>query len=89
LKTIDWLVGQTNVAVIQLAQAQAGGVIYGAHLMFVFETDQDDLLKNIWLLFEDPDEVDRLFAKAPRKHAEPTHHSPDMGDVGSPDSSTS
>ena len=89
LKTVDWMVGLTNVAVIQYAQAQAGGVTYRNYHLFVFETDPHDLLTNIWLFFEDPDEVDRLFAKVPRKQAEPTHHSPDKGDVGSPDSSTS
>jgi hypothetical protein len=66
LKSIDWLVGLTNVAVIQFAQAQAGGVIYRGHHMFVFETDRHDLLTNIWLFFEDLDGVDRLLAKVPR-----------------------
>jgi ketosteroid isomerase-like protein len=66
LKTVDWLVGLTNVAVIQYAQAQAGGMIYRGHHMFVFETDRHDLLTNIWLFFEDPDGADRLLAKVPR-----------------------
>jgi ketosteroid isomerase-like protein len=67
LKTVDWLVGLTNVAVIQFAQAQAGGVIYRNHHMFVFETDRHDLLTNIWLYFEDPDDADRFLAKVPRE----------------------
>jgi len=66
LKTVDWLVGLTNVAVIQFAQAQAGGVIYRSRHMFVFETDRHDLLTNIWLFFEDLGGVDRLLAKVPR-----------------------
>jgi ketosteroid isomerase-like protein len=66
LKTVDWLVGLTNVAVIQFAQAQAGGVIYRSHHLFVFETDRHDLLVSIWLTFEDPDGADRLLAKLPR-----------------------
>ncbi len=65
LKTVDWLVGLNNVAVIQFGQAQAGGVIYRGHHMFVFETDRHDLLTNIWLFFEDLDGVDRLLAKVP------------------------
>jgi hypothetical protein len=66
LKTVDWLVGLTNVAVIQFAQAQAGGMIYRGHHIFVFETDRHDLLTNIWLFFEDPDGADRLLANVPR-----------------------
>jgi hypothetical protein len=66
LKTVDWLVGLTNVAVIQLAQAQADGLIYRSHHMFVFETDRHDLLINIWLFFQDPDGADRLLANVPR-----------------------
>jgi ketosteroid isomerase-like protein len=76
LKTVDWLVGLTNVAVIQFAQAQAGGVIYRNHHMFVFETDRHDLLTNIWLFFEDPDDVDRLFAKVPRNEADTSPSQP-------------
>jgi ketosteroid isomerase-like protein len=67
LKTVDWLVGATNVAVIQFAQAQAGGVIYRNHHMFVFEVDRHDLLTNIWLVFENLDDVDRLLANVPRE----------------------
>jgi hypothetical protein len=67
LKTVDWLVGQTNVAVIQSAQAQAGGKLHRGHHMFVFETDGRDLLTNIWLFFENPDEIDRFFAHVPRE----------------------
>jgi len=67
LKTVDWLVGLTNVAVIQYAQAQAGGVIYRNHHLFVFETDRHDLLTNIWLFFQDPDDADRFLAKTPRE----------------------
>jgi ketosteroid isomerase-like protein len=69
LQTVDWLVGQTNVAVIQFAQAQAGGVVYRNHHMFVFEADRHDLLTNIWLFFQDLDEIDRLFAQLPREQA--------------------
>jgi ketosteroid isomerase-like protein len=67
LKTVDWLVGLTNVAVIQFAQAQAGGVIYRNRHMFVFQTDRHDLLTNIWLFFADPDDADRFLAKVPRE----------------------
>jgi ketosteroid isomerase-like protein len=88
LKTVDWLVGLTNVAVIQYAQAQAGGVIYRNHHLFVFETDRHDLLSNIWLFFEDPDDADRLLGKVPRTWRSHPQHSPLPGEVSSPDPST-
>jgi hypothetical protein len=71
LKTVDCLVGLSNVAIIQFAQAQAGGMVYRHHHMFVFEVDRHDLLANIWLFFEDPDDADRLLAKVPRESAGP------------------
>jgi ketosteroid isomerase-like protein len=65
LKSIDWLVGLTNVAVIQFAQAEAGGRIYQGHHMFVLEADQHDLLTKLLLFFEDPNTVDRFLAQVP------------------------
>lgn len=65
LKWVDWLVGLTHVAALQFAQAQGGGVIYRNHHIFVIETDQNDLLTNIRIYFEDQDEGDTFFANLP------------------------
>jgi ketosteroid isomerase-like protein len=66
LKSVDWLVGMTHVAAIQFVRAQANGVIYRSHQMFVFETDQRDLLTRIRLFFQDQDSADVFLAKVPR-----------------------
>jgi ketosteroid isomerase-like protein len=63
LKTVDWLLGLTHVAAMQFAQAQVGGAIYRNHHLFVFETDQHDLLATIRLFFEDQRDADAFFAK--------------------------
>ena len=61
LKWVDWLVGLTHVAALQLAQAQGGGVIYRNYHIFILETDHDDLLTKIQLVFEDQDDADAFF----------------------------
>ncbi len=65
LKWVDWLVGLSHVAALQFAQAQAGGVIYRNHHMFVVETGRNDLLSNIRVFFEDQTQADTFFANLP------------------------
>jgi ketosteroid isomerase-like protein len=67
LKWVDWLVGLTHVAAMQLAQAQGGGVVYRNHHLFVVETDQHDLLTDIRVLFEDQDGADDFFTRITRE----------------------
>jgi ketosteroid isomerase-like protein len=61
LKWMDWLIGETHVAVLQQAQAQAHGRIYRGHHIYLLEFDPDDLLSVIKVLFEDQAAVDRFF----------------------------
>jgi ketosteroid isomerase-like protein len=67
LKWVDWLVGLSHVAAMQLAQAQGGGVVYRNHHLFVVETDRHDLLTDIRVLFEDQDGADVFFARITRE----------------------
>jgi ketosteroid isomerase-like protein len=67
LKWVDWLVGETHVAALQIAQAQGAGVIYRNRNMFVIEVDHHDLLKEIRLVFEDQDGADAFFSGLPRE----------------------
>jgi ketosteroid isomerase-like protein len=66
LKWVDWLVGLTHVAALQFAQAQGAGAIYRNHHMFVIETDHNDLLTTIRLIFEDQHEADAFFTSVAR-----------------------
>jgi len=67
LKWVDWLVGLSHVAAMQLAQAQGGGVVYRNHHLFVVETDRHDLLTDIRVLFEDQDGADVFFTRITRE----------------------
>jgi ketosteroid isomerase-like protein len=67
LKWVDWLVGLTHVAAMQLAQAQGGGVVYRNHHLFLVETNQHDLLTDIRVLFEDQDGADEFFTRIARE----------------------
>jgi hypothetical protein len=61
LKWVDWLVGLTHVAALQYAQAQGDSVIYRSHHVYVVDTDQNDLLSNIRIFFENQTEADTFF----------------------------
>jgi ketosteroid isomerase-like protein len=65
LKWIDWLVGSTHIAALQLAQAQGGGMIYRNHHIYVVETDRQDLLTKIHIYFENQAEADGFFSSLP------------------------
>jgi hypothetical protein len=67
LKWVDWLVGLTHIAALQLAQAQGGGVVYRNHHVFLIETDRNDLLTDIRLLFEDQEGADGFFTRIARE----------------------
>ena|SRR6202050_1265671 len=65
LKWVDWLVGSTHVAALQFAQAQRSGMAYKRRHVYVIETDQNNLLTNIRIYFEDQTEGNTLFADLP------------------------
>ena len=67
LKWVDWLVGQSHVAALQFAQAQGNGVIFRTHVVYIVETDQDDLLSSIQVFFGDQSDADTFFAGLPRE----------------------
>ena len=50
LKWVDWLVGETHIAALQLAQAQGGSARYRNYHLFVVETGPTDLLTDIRIL---------------------------------------
>jgi hypothetical protein len=66
LKWVDWLVGASHVSALQYAQAQGGGMIYRSHHLYLVQTDDNDLLKDILVLFENQHEADRFFSHLPQ-----------------------
>ena len=62
LKWVDWLVGETHVAVLQYAQIQAHGSVYRGHHLYVVEVDYHDKLTQIRIFFEDQAAAERFFA---------------------------
>jgi ketosteroid isomerase-like protein len=62
LKWMDWMVGETHISALQYAQAQGHGEIYRGHHLYLLESDPDDLLSNIKVFFENPEEADRFFS---------------------------
>lgn len=65
LKWIDWLVGSSHIAALQLAQAQGEGMIYRNHHIYVVETDEQDLLTSIRIFFQNQAEADGFFGSLP------------------------
>jgi ketosteroid isomerase-like protein len=65
LKWIDWLLGTSHIAALQLAQAQGEGMIYRNHHIYVVETDQHDLLTSIRIFFENEAAADSFFSRLP------------------------
>lgn len=65
LKWIDWLLGTSHIAALQLAQAQGEGMIYRNHHIYVVETDQHDLLASIRIFFENQAAADSFFSRLP------------------------
>jgi ketosteroid isomerase-like protein len=63
LKWVDWMMGETHVAGLQYLQMQRNGVIYRGHQLFLVETDHNDKLSDIRVLFEDEDEASRFFSE--------------------------
>ena len=62
LKWMDWMIGDTYIAVLQYAQAQTHGRIYRGHHLYLLEFDPNDLLSVIKVFFEDQAAADRFFA---------------------------
>jgi len=62
LKWMDWMIGVTDITVLQYAQAQTDGRIYRGHHIYLLEFDSDDLLSVIKVFFEDQAAADRFFA---------------------------
>ena len=63
LKWVDWLVGLNHVAALQFAQAQGSGAIFRGHVVYVVETDQNDLLNSIQLFFENQVAAETFFGR--------------------------
>ena len=61
LKWIDWMIGETHIAALQYAQAQAPGRIYRGHHIYLLEFDPDDLLSVITVVFDDQVAADQFF----------------------------
>jgi ketosteroid isomerase-like protein len=62
IKWEDWLVGETHIAVLQTLQMQRRGAIYRGRPLFLIESDDDDLLADIRVYFEDQEDADAFFA---------------------------
>lgn len=62
LKWVDWLVGETHVAAFQYTQMQMNGIIYRGHQMFLVQTDHNDALSDIKVLFENEEDASRFFS---------------------------
>jgi ketosteroid isomerase-like protein len=62
LKWVDWLVGEIHVAAYQYTQMQRNGIIYRGHQMFLVQTDHNDALSDIRVLFENEEDAGRFFS---------------------------
>ena len=62
VKWMDWMIGESHIAVLQYAQAQTRGRIYRGHHIYVLEFDPDDLLSVINVFFENQEDADQFFA---------------------------
>ncbi len=62
LKWIDWMVGESHIAVLQSIQLQRESAIYRAHTLYLVQSDPDDLLSDIRVYFEDQQDADAFFA---------------------------
>ncbi len=63
LKWVDWMVGETHVAGLQYLQMQRKSVIFRGHQLFLVQTDHNDALSDIKVLFEDEEEASRFFSE--------------------------
>jgi len=61
IKWVDWMVGDDHVAALQYAQIQRQHSIYRGHQLFLVGFDQDDLISEIRVFFEDQERADRFF----------------------------
>ncbi len=62
LKWADWLVGESHVVALLYVQLQNKGAKFRGHLVYLVETDRNDLLSDIKVFFEDEEEADRFFS---------------------------
>jgi hypothetical protein len=61
LKWIDWMVGETHIAVLQYGQAQRDVSIYRGHHLYLLKFDDRDLVLDIRIFFEDQEAAERFF----------------------------
>jgi hypothetical protein len=61
LKWMDWMVGETHITGLQYALAQNAGRIYRGHHLYLLESDTDDRLSDIKVIFEDQAAADQFF----------------------------
>ena len=62
LKWIDWMAGDSHVAALLSVQLQRNGVKFRGQLMYLVETDHNDALSDIRVLFEDEEDANRFFS---------------------------
>ena len=58
------MIGESDITVLQYAQAQTNGRIYRGHHLYLLEFDPDDLLSVIKVFFEDQAAADRFLVYA-------------------------
>jgi ketosteroid isomerase-like protein len=62
LKWVDWMVGESHIAVLQSLQLQRDSAIYRGQTLFLVQSDRDGLLSDIRVYFEDQQDADAFFA---------------------------
>ena len=62
LKWIDWMLGDTHIAVLQYGQAQRGSTLYRGHHLYLLRSDERDLVLEIRIFFEDQEAAERFFS---------------------------
>jgi ketosteroid isomerase-like protein len=62
LQWVDWMVGESHIAVLQSVQLQKDRAIYRAQTLFLVQNDPDDLLSDIRVYFENQEDFATFFA---------------------------
>jgi ketosteroid isomerase-like protein len=63
LKWVDWMVGESHIAVLQFLQVQRGGAVYRGHQLFLVQSDPAGLLSDIYVYLEDQEATDEFFSR--------------------------
>jgi hypothetical protein len=62
LQWVDWLVGESHVVALLYLQLQRKSARFRGHLVYLVETDHNDALTDIKVLFENEEEANRFFS---------------------------